>query len=202
MKTTNYRYGSPLLLFLTVLVSASLACSFFQSKVPPKPETVIPVSTEAAGELEQQVDSAVDQAASTGVVSLQVTEAQVTSFVALKLAEYQQSGQLQDFVVSNPQIYLRDGKAQIYANVQQSKITVQMYISILPQVSDTGQPRLVLEMVYLGNVAAPDSLVQRVQAGLDEAYASFVSSAGQNFVAENITIADGVLTIEGRVQQP
>lgn len=190
-KTSNN--GTSLSIFIVLLVLASLACTMFQGP-PEKPAETIPVTTEAAGDLEEDVEAAAEQASATGQVELRLTEAQVTSYLALKLQEQQDLG------ISTPQIYLRDGKVQAYAVIEQELGTFALYFEIVPQIMEGGQPRLVITNVFVGDVAAPDALVAQIQQYVDEAYINFTGSAGSKFVAESITIADGIMTIKGKVK--
>ena len=71
------------LLFLTTLILATLACSMFVGG-PDYPEGTIPVSTQAVESLKTQIEAAVQAGAESGVVTLQITEEQITSYIAFK----------------------------------------------------------------------------------------------------------------------
>ena len=189
-KTLNTKKISGLML---VLIFSGLACRWFPGAVE-RPGAAIPVTTEAAGALEEDLQAAAEQASATGQIELHLTEEQVTSYAALRLLDQQ------ELAMTNPQVYLRDGKVQIFADLEQDLTTFPLYIEIEPQIVAGGQPRLAIIKVQLGDVAAPDVLVAQIQQGVDQAYASFTGTAGNNFVAESISIADGVLTIKGKVK--
>jgi len=82
-------------LIIFVLAAVSLACnlSIFSPKTPAPP---IPVTTEAVQSLEETAQNAYDDFQQSGTVKLTITEAQLTSLVAIKLAE---SG---DQTITNP----------------------------------------------------------------------------------------------------
>ncbi len=192
MDNRNYKIVSRFSFLLISLVIASLACRFFpENKLPGPP---ISVSTEAAATLEQKVTEAVQQADLTGAFEISLTEEQVTSYVAAKLQEQQ------EVAILNPQVFLRDGKLQAFGDLQQNSIQVPLAFEVEPQITNGGQPQLVLLSAQVGGVAAPDTLVKYLQEKIDEIYSGIVGSAGSNFTAESITIADGVMTIKGQVK--
>ena len=107
-------------LLLGMLSLASLACNVGRGS-PTAAPTPIPVSTEAAGELESMFENALTQSAG-GQVSLVMTEEQLTSFVALKLAEDP------DNPFSDVQIILRDGRIRFQAQAEVSGLKLPVEI--------------------------------------------------------------------------
>ena len=105
-------------LFPIVLVLATLACTMFVGG-PEYPEGAIPVSAEAVESLRAQLEAAVQAGAESGMITLQITEEQITSYIAFKLAS-QANPALRD-----PQVYLRDGQMQIYGKTQQESDETQ-----------------------------------------------------------------------------
>ena len=107
-------------LFLTILVLTALACTVFvggpdYSSLPP-----IPVSAEAAASIQDEIRRAVEAAAQTGVITVNLTEPQITSYLAARLQtdpSLQQSDKKP--LITDPQVYLRDGQMQIYGKTQQ-----------------------------------------------------------------------------------
>ena len=110
------------LLFLTTLILATLACSMFVGG-PDYPEGTIPVSTQAVESLKTQIEAAVQAGAESGVVTLQITEEQITSYIAFKLAT-QENPILQD-----PQVFLRDEKMQVYGKVERGYFVANVLIA-------------------------------------------------------------------------
>ena len=98
---TQIRFASILLL----LAAVTLACNLGSRQTPAPPP---PVSTEAVQNLEATLENAADKIRETGEVQLEIDEAQLTSLVAFKL---QESG---DDLISDPQVYLRDGQIQVF----------------------------------------------------------------------------------------
>ena len=73
-----------ILVALIALAFATLACSVFVGG-PSYPATSIPVSTEAAQSLKNQVQQSVATGTASGTVTLHITEEQLTSYLAVYL---------------------------------------------------------------------------------------------------------------------
>ena len=72
-------------LFLLILILTSLACTINvggpdYSSLPP-----IPVSAEAAASIQEEIRRAVEAAAQTGVITVNLNEPQITSYLAARL---------------------------------------------------------------------------------------------------------------------
>ena len=72
--------------------------------------------------MQNGVQTAVANAAQTGTLDLTFTEEQITSYVAIKLAEQA------DAPFTDPQIFLRDGKLQIFGKAHAGKLTANARI--------------------------------------------------------------------------
>src|SRR6266511_4696464 len=109
-------YSFPL--FLLSLVLTSLACVVFvggpdYSNLPP-----IPVSGEAAESIKAEIQRAVEAAADTGVLTVNLTEPQITSYLATRLQtdpSLQQSDKKP--LITDPQVYLRMGRCKSTARL-------------------------------------------------------------------------------------
>ena len=145
------------LLFLSALLLATLACSIFVGG-PDYPETTIPVSTEAVENLQAQIETAVLAGAQTGEVTLQITEEQITSYIAFKMAA-QENPAFQD-----PQVYLRDGQMQIYGKVERGYLNANVLIALTVGVDEIGQPKIEISTADFGPFPAPDGLRQSMTA--------------------------------------
>src|SRR4051812_11564328 len=111
------------------LVLAALACSVFVGG-PSYPETKIPVSTEDAGIVEKKFSDAATAAVTSGILTLDITESQITSIVAQKLSEQS------DPFITEPQVYLRNGQIQIYGKATQGSLQATVRIILTATVDD------------------------------------------------------------------
>ncbi len=176
-----------------ILALAGMACSVFAGG-PAYPETPIAVSTEDAGIVEKHFVEAATSAASTGELTLNITESQITSIVAQKLSEQE------DQVVTEPQVYLRDGQIQIYGKATQNNFQVNVRIVLTATVDENGKPKITVVSADLGPIPAPESMNKAISKMVDEAFTGALGPAATGFRLKSITIADGTMTLTGRVK--
>jgi uncharacterized protein YpmS len=183
-----YHYTSVFLVLIFLLVN--LACRFTAKKTQTPLETVA-VSTEAVATLEAKVEDSINQAEQGQKVELSLTEEEITSLLTQKLQDQS------EIIISNPQVYLREGKVTLTGDFQTGKLNVPVKIVFEPQVNATGQARLELISVSMGPFSAPDSMVTTIQDLADRFLTDYLQQAGETFFVESITVSDGVLTITG-----
>ncbi len=181
-----------LMAFLS-LILASLACTI-NAGGPDYPETRVPISTESAASLAEQVKAAQTAAAQSGALVISVSESQLTSLVAAKLAEDSSP------LVSDPQVYLRDGQIQIYGKASQGPVQVNVRIVISASIDANGQPSIAVVSTDFGPLPAPEGLNKTITALIREAFTGALGPAATGFRLESITIADGTMTMTGRVK--
>ena len=178
---------------LSTLAFATLACSIFIGG-PAYPDAPIPVSTEAVQSLQDQVKQAIADGAQTGTVTLQITESQLTSYLAFKLDS--QANPL----ITDPQVQLRNGQMQIFGKAQQGMFNANISITLTVSVDDQGKPKIAITQADFGPLPAPQGLNDAVSAAVEEAFTGSLGPVATGFRLESITIADGVMTVVGRTQ--
>ena len=179
---------APVVLFLTII-----ACTL-NIGGPAYPLNHIPVSTEAAGEFQSALLTAVAAATETGQVTLVVTEPQLTSYLAGQL-----EAQTQPLFI-NPQVYLQNGQVQIYGTATQGYLQATIEIVVTAGVDSQGQLKLELTTADFGPLPVPSGLKGTVTAAIQEAYTGAIGPAATGFRLESITVADGKMTIVGRTK--
>ncbi|MBN1305376.1 MAG: hypothetical protein JXA13_13140 [Anaerolineales bacterium] len=175
------------LLFLT------MACTIFIGG-PDFPARSIPLSPASVIELQDQAKKAVEEGAETGEVTLRVSEVQLTSFMVYKLATHP------DPPITNPQVYLQNNRMEIYGKVTQGLFTANAKISVEINVSENGQPVIEIASADFGPFPVPDSIKELISNTIKEAYTGSLGPIATGFRIENITIADGLMTITGRIK--
>jgi hypothetical protein len=192
-------YSFPL--FLLSLVLTSLACVVFvggpdYSNLPP-----IPVSADAAASIQQEIQRAITAAADTGVITVNLTEPQITSYIASRLQtdpSLQQSDKKP--LITDPQVYLRDGQMQIYGKTQQGMFTANIGILVNMGVDANGQPEIDVASADFGPFPAPKGLKDAITAMVKEAYTGSLGPVATGLRIESISIANGVMTVTGRIR--
>jgi hypothetical protein len=183
----------PLLTGLSVLLMAVLACTIDVGG-PAYPNQPIPVSTEAVDELLANVQAAVASGAESGQVTLVVTEPQLTSYLAAQLQPQVQP------LLSDPQVYLRNGQIQIYGTATQGYFQVNILIIVTAGVDSQGQVLVDISTADFGPMPVPAGLKDTVTAAIQEAYTGAIGPAAIGFRLESITVANGTMTIVGRTK--
>lgn len=185
-------YQKTFLAFL-ILWLAALACTIHLGG-PQIPDVSVPVSTEAAFSLEEQFKQAKETAEQTGMLTLQISEAQLTSY----LTNWLQSNP--EAVLQDPRVLLRDGQMQVYGVARKGYLTANINITIGVSVNEQGQPKIEVVAADFGPFPVPKGLRDTIQAAVQEAYTGAIGPAATGFRLETIQIADGYMTLSGRVK--
>jgi hypothetical protein len=190
MKTKTHS----LTFFFSVLLLTSMACTVFVGG-PDYPAQVVPVSTDEALSMQTQIEQALTAGAETGVVTLQITESQLTSYITAKM-----QGQTNP-PFTEPQILLRNGQMQMYGKIDRGMFAANMVITMNVSIDPTtNMPKIEIASADFGPVPAPEGLNAAISAMLDEAFTGSLGPVALGFRLETISIADGVMTLTGRIK--
>jgi hypothetical protein len=183
----------PILALLMVLVLSLLACTISVGG-PDYPQQRIPVSTEAVGEIQSAVQTAAALGVQTGTITLTLNEPQLTSYLAYKLQ------QQQDPFITDPQVLLRDGQITVYGTAKQGYFLATVKIVLSAGIDSAGQLKIELVSADFGPLPVPTGLRDIVTATMQEAYTGAVGPVATGFRLESIAIADGTMTVSGRIK--
>lgn len=192
------RYAFPL--FLLLLVLTALACNINvggpdYSSLPP-----VPISTEYAQSIQDEVQRAFEEGAQTGEITLNLTEQQITSYLASRLQSDPNLQQDNQPLISEPQVYLRDGQMQIYGKSQRGMFNANIGIIVSVGVDAEGQPDIEIVSADFGPLPAPEGLKDTIEAMVREAYTGSLGPVATGLRIETITIANGIMTVTGRIR--
>lgn len=197
MKLTKYAYQ----IFFTTLILASLACTIFVGGPDYSTLAPIPVSAEAVESIKEEMRRAFEAGLETGVVTFNLTEPQITSYLAFRLQTdpaLQQTDKTP--LITNPQVYLRDGQMQIYGKTQQGIFAANIGIIVSVGVDEAGQPKIEIVSADFGPFPAPEGLKDTISAIIREAYTGSLGPVATGLRIDTIVIANGVMTITGRIR--
>jgi len=138
--------------------------------------------------------------AQTVTISLNLTEQQITSYIAAMLQSPPRLQQDGKPMITDPQVYLRDGQMQIYGKTQQGMFTANIGIVVDVGVDENGQPKVDIASADFGPMPAPEGLRDTMAAMIREAYMGSLGPVATGLRIENIQIADGVMTVTGRIK--
>ncbi len=190
MKPSN----NSLYLLMTSLVLASLACTIFVGG-PDYPAQPIPYSPDEVTNMQNQISEAFSAGAETGVVTLQITESQLTSYMNAKLLEQETPP------FTDPQVLLRNGQMQIYGKVTQGVLTANILIAMSVGIDPTtGMPSITITSADFGPFPAPEGLNTAISTIIQEAFTGSFGPVATGIRIETISIADGVMTLTGRIK--
>ena len=196
MKPTKYAFP----IFLIILLFTSLACTIFVGGPDYSDLTPIPVSLEAAESLKEEMRRAFEAGAQTGVVTLNITEPQITSVLALRLLSDPNMQTDKKPIITEPQVYLRDGQMKIYGKSQQGMFAANIGIIVNMGVDEFGKPKIEIVSADFGPFPAPAGINDALTAMIEEAYTGSIGPAATGLRIETITIANGIMTITGRIK--
>jgi hypothetical protein len=179
--------------FLVLLALASLACTLFVGG-PDYPADPVAVSPDAAQSLRDQVRQAVEAGALGGPVTFQFNESQLTSFLADRLARETNP------LLTEPKVLLRNGQIQVYGKFHRSIFAANVAVIMSAGVDPEGHPKIDVVSADFGPFPTPQALNSLISSFIDEAYTGALGPAATGFRLENITIADGLMILTGRLK--
>ena len=192
------KYALPI--FLLTLFLTSLACTVFVGGPDYSGLPAIPVSAEAIQSMQDEVKRAFEEGALTGTITLNFTEEQITSYIAARLQNDTTLQQDNQPLITDPQVYLRDGQMQIYGKTKQGMFTANIGIIVSVGVDENGQPKIDIVSADFGPLPAPKGLTAAIAAMVREAYTGSLGPVATGLRIDTITIANGIMTITGRVR--
>lgn len=189
MKIRRIKYSIILIISNCIMLS----CTIFIGG-PSYPEYPIPISTEAVGELQSSISDAIILGASTGTVIITITEAQLTSYIAMKI------NQNPDPVLYNPQIYLYDGQIQFFGTAIQGYFQATVALVLTIGVDETGILAIKLTSADFGPLPAPEGFTSTITALLEEAFTGSIGPMASGIRLTDAAVGNGEITIRGQVK--
>jgi hypothetical protein len=180
-------------LFLLALLLTTVACSIFIGG-PEYPEERIPISTESTESLQTNIQDALSAGAESGFVTLEISEEQISSYVAYKLATQENP------IFYDPQIYLRDDQIKIFGKVENGNFVANILITLTASIDENGKPTFIITSADFGPFPAPEGLKQTLTALITEAYTGSLGPVASGFRLESIEIQDRTMTVAGRIK--
>jgi len=187
-------------LFLFVLLLTSLACTVAIGGPDYSDREPIPVSNEAAESIKEEIKRAFEAGLQTGDVTIRITETQITSLFAIRLQTDQSLQENSKPLITDPQVYLRDGQMQIFGKTHQGMFTANIGIVVAVSVDDAGEPKIDIVSADFGPLPAPAGINNAVSAMIQEAFTGSLGPVATGLRIHSITITDGNMFIVGRIR--
>jgi len=182
-----------LILASIVLLASAMACRMNLGGPTPSGQP-IPISTDAAGSLQQEFEQALQGSEQGGQLTLTINETQLTSLLAAKLSSRP------DPIITEPQVYLQDGQIQIYGKAATGYFEANVGIILTASIDPNGQPLLEITSADFGPIPVPEDMTSAISAMVQEAYTGALGSLATGFKLESIVIAEGLMMLTGRMQ--
>jgi hypothetical protein len=176
---------------VAVLVLFGMACgpcNLLSADVPTPPHTIA-VSTEAAQQLESRIQQNLSGEPGQQFI-MRMTDAEVTSLVATKLAQYDESP------VSEPQIWFTRGK--IYGTgrlVNVIPIATRFYVVAMARIED-GRAVISIEESSAGALPIPDGVLNTISQSINET----VDEMQLDVTVTALEILEGEIIVKGTRQ--
>ena len=181
-----------LIVGICALTLAILACTV-NIGGPAYPTAAIAISTEAVGELQSTLEAAVSAVPPSGQITLNITESQLTSYLAYQLQAQSQP------ILSNLQVYLQEGQIQLYGTAHEGYFEATAGAVLTAGVDDQGQLKIDLTSANFGPLPVPAGFLEVITTAIKEAYTSALGPVASGFRLDSINVADGKMTIIGRI---
>jgi hypothetical protein len=173
---------------LLVLTAAALACrADLGGPIPP--DVPPAVSRSAATEASQAWTEGLAAALATGRVTVILTEEQLTSALAQRLAADPEP------ILRSPAVFLRDGTIQVYGVAQQGPFEVSVRLEITPVLTSDGQLRFELTSADFGPFPASEGIRASISSMLSEALVGPLGTLATGMRVTSVAVADGELAI-------
>lgn len=131
--------------------------------------------------------------ASNGSVTVILTEAQLTAYLQAKLAADPNNS------LQNAQVFLRDGKIQVYGLIITDAASTSALIGLRPVVSGDGSLQLEVAEAKVGPVDLPEQLLTTISRMISEALTGQIGKYATGVRIEEVLIGDGQLAMRLRL---
>ncbi|MDP1546017.1 MAG: hypothetical protein Q8L87_08345 [Anaerolineales bacterium] len=156
---------------------------------PERPGTEILVSEKAGMEAKSMFEKTLLQPGS--LTSVSITEQQVTSWLALGMSKNP------DLPLSDTQVYLRNGKVQIWGMVNGTEQSTSALIVGTVAIDKNKQPYFTVESLQIGQQAVPNLLLTQAENWLNQSIKEAINKNIPGLELMNINVINGMVTVSG-----
>ncbi|MCS6907742.1 MAG: LmeA family phospholipid-binding protein [Anaerolineales bacterium] len=178
-----------LVVLLAITGLLTLSCRLSEAGLPRASNP--PVSTEEAASLESKLEQALREANERGTFTLEVTEQQLTSYVALSLEKYTKEP------ITNVQFQFREGKIFFSGIVHRDGLQFPVRAVGKIGLDATGSLAVELAEAKIGPFPLPQSVRDNIAEEMKRAFKEQIAISGSELVIEEVTIREGSILIRG-----
>jgi hypothetical protein len=178
---------------LLAIASATMACSIFVGG-PALPDPAVAAPPDAFQALQSQIEAAVFNSLADGALHLSITQEQLTAFLVARLANQAEP------LITDPQVVLRNGEMIIYGRARSWIFVANVAVTTVFTIDADGRPEILISHAELGPLPMPTAFRDAIAAALNEALTGAVGPIALGFRLDSIDIADGSMTLTGRLK--
>ena len=156
---------------------------------PERPGAEIMPSDTAASQAKEAFESALPQPGTLNTATL--SEEQITSWLAVEMRNSP------DLPLQDVQVYLRDGKIQIWGVVKGSADSTSALMVGSVSLDANGLPGFEIESMQIGQQVIPDVLVTQAESWLNQMLLDEINRQVPGLRIMNINISSGMITVAG-----
>lgn len=156
---------------------------------PERPGAGIIVSDKAGLEAKTTLEKALPQPGS--LSSATITEQQITSWLVMEMKNNP------DLPLNDIQVYLRDGKIQIWGMVNGNENSTSALIVGMIKIDSNKQPYFEIESLQIGQQIIPDLLLSQVESWLNQLLVEEINSQVPGLEMMNVNVTNGLITVSG-----
>jgi hypothetical protein len=187
------------LLTLSVLLTSTLACNMPGPRVggPERPPQAAAASTESLDSFNDKWHE-LNLDTPAGPFSMTFTEAELSSVLAEAIQQAEaDSGE--DIPVGNPSVALQDGVINVYGQVSINTFQVDGLIVAVPVIGPDGLIDIQISSVEFGPIEIDPARLDELVSGIERSINAPIQSSPFNITLTTITIANGLMTVEGTI---
>ncbi len=156
---------------------------------PERPGAEIIPSDETAQEVKIKLEKSMPQPGSLSSISL--TERQLTSWLVMKMKDSP------DLPLSDVQVYMRDGKIQIWGMVTGSADSTSALLVGNMVIGSNKKPNIEIESMQIGTQVIPGPLVSQMESWINQMLLENIEQQAPGLEIMNINVSSGMVTISG-----
>ena len=156
---------------------------------PDRPGDAIVASDVSGAELKTMVEKSLPQPGT--MTSVTITEQQLTSWVAMEMKNNP------DLPLSDVQIYLRDGKVQIWGMVTGSDASTSALVVGELSIDANKLPYFKIESMQIGQQNVPGIFVSQMETWLNQALGDAILKNAPGLQLVSLKVTNGLITVSG-----
>lgn len=188
MPSYSLTLGKRIFLIVSVLI-VTVGCALPFSAATPTATPALPAAS--LSDTEAKISAALDSAAQSGVLSLSLSENELSALVADRLSH-------QTAVpIAGPYVTLRQGELALHGKMTVASITADTVIVMTFAAAALAEPRIKVSRANFGILPVPGAVLDAISSTLQQLLVGSLAESVTGMRLTTIEVADGYITIQG-----